>query len=457
MNLRRSMVKFRSDACDLEICSAATRPLPMYLNRPLIKILEDLHVPDEVFLNLQRMQIRELQLAARSPGLTPHFLENNNISSRQLGLPKIIRMLNSLKFSYTDDAFLSHAVELALLTVLRDIKYKSRIEIPGSYSLMGCMDETGFLEEGQVFVQIDTDQPRGNHGEVVKGVLQGPIVITRSPCMHPGDVQLAEAIAPPRNSPLRNLYNCVVFSQKGRRDLPSQLSGGDLDGDLYNVILDMNFRPRRLATPASHPRVSEKKLGRAVEVADMVDFYIDFMQNDHLGLISTRHLMISDIYPEGTFHIDSLKCSSLAAVAVDFPKTGVMAPLDQLPRAPRARPDFLAPGPRIVLEKNRARLGENDRLVMDEDDDEAEDSHAHKYYESEKILGKLFREINEENFLREINFGSSKGNLLPQILRYARKAWRYYKNVEDAWKFYLEEASQIKEMSVTGCIKENAG
>jgi len=93
------------------------------------------------------------------------------------------------------------------------------------------MDETGFLQEGEVYVATEgsldggrDDTPRSN------------IIVTRSPAMHPGDVQIVNAVAVSDNSPLKRLSNVVVFSQHGARDLPSQLSGGDLDGDLYNVI-----------------------------------------------------------------------------------------------------------------------------------------------------------------------------------------------------------------------------
>ena len=48
--------------------------------------------------------------------------------------------------------------------------------------------------------------------------LEGDILITRSPAIHPGDVQMVRAIGPPPiNSPFANekLPNCVVFATKG--------------------------------------------------------------------------------------------------------------------------------------------------------------------------------------------------------------------------------------------------
>jgi len=93
------------------------------------------------------------------------------------------------------------------------------------------MDETGILEEGEVFVITSTEP-----GERKKTVLTGSnIIVSRSPALHPGDVQVVKAVDVPRHHPLRKLSNCICFSQKGNRDLPSQLSGGDLDGDLYQV------------------------------------------------------------------------------------------------------------------------------------------------------------------------------------------------------------------------------
>lgn len=94
------------------------------------------------------------------------------------------------------------------------------------------MDETGTLNEGEVFIIISTDPKVAR-----KQVLTGRMIVTRSPALHPGDVQLVKAVDVPLDHPLQKLSNCICFSQKGARDLPSQLAGGDLDGDTYQVSL----------------------------------------------------------------------------------------------------------------------------------------------------------------------------------------------------------------------------
>lgn len=107
----------------------------------------------------------------------------------------------------------------------------------------------------------------------------------------------------------------------------------------------------------------------------------------------------------------------------------------------------MAPGPRVVLEKNMAAaLAPGNDIVMDEDDDDAKDEHAYKYYPSTKVLGKLYRSIDEAKFLQELNLNTSvRQNKLPFIFRYARGAWRHYVNEEDTWLEFVEEAEHIRE------------
>ncbi|RPB21622.1 RdRP-domain-containing protein [Terfezia boudieri ATCC MYA-4762] len=436
--LRPSMVKFEgSDSRHIEICSSAQKPLPMFLNRPLIKILEDLGVDDRTFLALQADEVKKLRDASHTPALAANFMERRSIGIKSLKLPWLIKALYNLGLSFQGDAFLGQAFELALLTALRDIKYRARIQIPKGFTVMGIMDEYGVLEEGEVFCHIDDDGKRS--------ILTGEIVITRAPAMHPGDVQVCRAVMVPDGCPLYGLRNCVVFSQKGDRDLPSQLSGGDLDGDLYNLIFDARFRPKRIYTAADYPRVKGKELGRPVNTEDMVDFLIDFMQNDRLGLISTRHLIIADQQKEGTLHPDCIKLAQMHSTAVDFPKTGVKVEMAQLPKCGRTRPDFMAPGPHLLIEKVTEYSEERDPRDDENNDDEYGNAPT-RYYESEKILGKLYRTIDERKFKSEIKEESSqKLNLILDVWDYIVGFVRNEENpINLPWQEYAEFAENLK-------------
>ena len=182
------------------------------------------------------------------------------------------------------------------------------------------MDETGYLQEGEIYCFVQTEEG----GQLVAG----NVVITRCPALHPGDVQCVTAVDVPADSPLRALHNVVVFSSKGERDLPSQLSGGDLDGDLYNIIYDNKLYPKRLARPAKYPAATPVDIGRPVERSDMTDFFISFMENDRLGLIATLHQILADQRVLGTFDPDCLHLANLHSTAVDFSKTGIPVNID---------------------------------------------------------------------------------------------------------------------------------
>lgn len=178
------------------------------------------------------------------------------------------------------------------------------------------MDESGILKEEEIYCCY-------THNGAVPKVLTGPVIVTRSPALHPGDVQCVKAVDVPAGNPLQALHNVVVFSSHGQRDLPSQLSGGDLDGDLYNIIYDETLYPKRLSQPADYPTTTPVQSHKPVERSDITDFFIKFMENDNLGLIATLHQILADRSPEGTFDPLCVQVAGMHSTAVDFSKTGI--------------------------------------------------------------------------------------------------------------------------------------
>ena len=133
------MIKFEvnnMEAAAVEICGAANKPLSMYLNRPMIKILEDLGVPDDPFLELQRDAVERLRMTTTSPINASTFLERNFIG-RAANLPWLIRKMSHIGFHFTRDDFLRNTLELAILIQLREIKHKSRILVEQGTTVYG--------------------------------------------------------------------------------------------------------------------------------------------------------------------------------------------------------------------------------------------------------------------------------------------------------------------------------
>lgn len=341
--LRSNMLKFETQATwNVEICGAGFRPLPMVLNRQFIKIFEDIGISTDVFLRLQQTAVDKLNRITANTLNAADFLERSDCP-KATGLPELIRDLSDIGLSYHQDPFLASIVDLAVISKLRDIKYRGRIPVEMGTTLYGIMDETSVLQEGEIYV-VREEAPKGGQQVLV----QDRVVVTRSPAMHPGDIQVARAVDVPLDSPLKRLSNAVVFSSHGARDLPSQLSGGDLDGDLYNVIWDPTLIPaaHMIQQAADYPRVPAMELDREVTPKDMSDFFVRFMESDQLGHICNLHMQFADRARTGTRDPQCIHLAAMASTAVDFSKTGVPVNMDQLPRLrDNAKPDFMVSPP----------------------------------------------------------------------------------------------------------------
>ncbi|KAL2828374.1 RNA dependent RNA polymerase-domain-containing protein [Aspergillus pseudoustus] len=398
VRVRPSMIKFDTkDMPDLEICDVASKPIPLVLNRQVIKILEDMGVSDEWFSKLQGLRINELRQATATTKNTAKFLRGQDVGEC-IKLYRFFLLLNRLQLNYKEDSFLRAVAEAMVLRELRLLKHKARIPVKKGITLFGIMDETGFLEEKEVYVTYDTMQDRF---APPPGYCR--LFVTRSPALHDGDIQYVYNRRPPKGHPLTEHKNCIVFSKKGKRDLPSQLSGGDLDGDLYNVIWDPDAVPTQIFAPADYPRVNPIDIGRPVKREDMAEFFIDFMQSDRLGVIATKHMILADQMEIGTSHSECKKLAELHSTAVDFSKSGVPVKFEDMPMMNRYRPDFLAPGPlAYVHDKQEIKL--EPYYIRPNPDDDEDSGPVHKYYRSEKILGKLYRAIDEHKiWSREIH------------------------------------------------------
>ena len=84
----------------------------------------------------------------------------------------------------------------------------------------------------------------------------------------------------------------------------------------------------------------------------------------------------------------------------------VQVDLTKMPRSNPYRPDFLATGPHAVIEKNKPL---SFMAKSDAQDDEEEAGPGYKFYESDKLLGRLFRAIDERQFLSSVQDEADAG------------------------------------------------
>ncbi|XP_077511931.1 uncharacterized protein LOC144122481 [Amblyomma americanum] len=176
----------------------------LYLNRPMITILEQSGIKAEVFLMLQNKILNSFIDKMMDPHEAAHVL----CVYCALRLPYKERACGCIDL--TIEPFFRALVRAVNKKVLKELRTKARILVLSDYGLtmFGVLDETGTLEYGQVFVQYSNDR----HATV-----QGDVIVTKSPCMHTGDIPQLKAVNVPQ---LHHVRDCTVFPQKGERPLP---------------------------------------------------------------------------------------------------------------------------------------------------------------------------------------------------------------------------------------------
>ncbi|CAL1696034.1 unnamed protein product [Somion occarium] len=368
--LRPSMIKFNApDSRVIEIARAFDKPGPFYLNRPLIMILEELGVPYETFKDLQEAAVSEAQESVQSLGRAGKLLETYGLGN-SFKMTSVMLSLEKLGVQPPmNDEFFQRMMDFSVNHVLRELKHHARIPVKDAWNLVGVADVHGFLEEGEVFIHV---VPTNGQAPFY---FEGRTLVTRSPTIHPGDVQIARAIGrPPPGSPFERetLRNCVVFSIKGNRPLPTCLGGGDLDGDIYCCTMLESLMPTRTYAPAQYSPAEKVLLDRPSTMEDVANFVTEYIYSDSLGLIAMQWLIIADQSSLGPRDPDCLLLSDLHSNAVDYPKSGRPVPVDKIPKLKhRVRPDWNAP----------ETLVEGSKL-------------AEKFYESSRAIGRLFRAID---------------------------------------------------------------
>jgi RNA-dependent RNA polymerase len=316
--IRPSMLKFQSPCHDFEMLNYAEFRYG-YLNRQFIILMNALGVDAQVFLDIQDTFLEDYRQIFTDSRAARNILQQHNTEDVQsLMLDRVIDMVDR-GFTVTEP-FLQEVLKAVYNYTIMEIKRKQRVLVKDSVCLMGVMDETGLLQYGQVFAQTAV---KGRQQTVERTIIQGRVVVSKNPCMHPGDILVLDAVDIPA---LRHIVNVVVFPSKGPRPHPNEVSGSDLDGDLYFVSYDQRTLPGGRVKPMEYETTSSvEQMSREVQVADIIDFLADYFEKDNLGQIANAHLALADQSDLGPSDPKCIELCKLHSDAVDFPKTGKAA------------------------------------------------------------------------------------------------------------------------------------
>ncbi|KAG8919745.1 hypothetical protein FRC00_010956, partial [Tulasnella sp. 408] len=264
--VRPSMDKFDAPhSLGIEISEAFNRPSPMYLNRPLIMLLDTLGVKDSAFVKLQDEAIRTAQAALNHPDSSATLMDTYELG-KAFGLPNLLRQLqhHHLQDLHSRDPFFRRLLSFSLYHVKRELKYHARIPGKLLHSALGRI------------------------------------------------AWLTEALVVPKS-----------WTVVGVADVHDVLEDGQIfDGDVYYLIENPDLHPTKYEIPAAYEPAERNTLERDSTIKDVADFVIEYMTHDTLGLIGVNHLRLADQRPEGVLDKDCLHYAKLYSDAVDYPKTG---------------------------------------------------------------------------------------------------------------------------------------
>ncbi|PAV56399.1 hypothetical protein WR25_15503 isoform A [Diploscapter pachys] len=322
---RPSQDKFKSTKTvkeQLEMVKYSS-PVPVALNKPFINILDQVS-EHQSFTSHRRIceRIEEL-LDMQMRHFARFILDESFCRNKLKEFPHrvdIDSLPMSSGFTLSAEPFFRSLIKASIkASVVKQLR-KEQIPIPHEMgrSMLGVIDETGRLQYGQVFGRYT----RSIHVKLppetaTRLVLTGPVMITKNPCIVPGDVRMFEAVDIPE---LHHHCDVLVFPQSGPRPHPDQMAGSDLDGDEYSVIwdkrlyFDHNEEPFDFACEKVQDDIAERNVERL-----MRNHYIEYLKLDAVGTIANNHLHQSDQY--GLYSDIAMNLAKKNCDAVDFTKT----------------------------------------------------------------------------------------------------------------------------------------
>uniref|UniRef100_A0AC35EYX0 RNA-dependent RNA polymerase n=1 Tax=Panagrolaimus sp. PS1159 TaxID=55785 RepID=A0AC35EYX0_9BILA len=313
-------------------------PTSVTLNKPMINILDQVSEAQdaEIHANVKN-RIFEL-LDNNIEDITSTLIDNKSACAALNDYQKLIPSELFGQFNVTEEPFFRSMLRSSALIRLQQLNDKMKIKIPSTKSRMmfGCIDESGLLESGQVYIRftnnIDTNFPvRASE----RTTLTGRVMITKQSATVPGDVRLFEAVDV---EGLADLVDVVVFSSDGERPNHNEICGFDFAEEAkFTVIWDPELFIHHNEVPFTYippsPHVAElsasiENTSTATELPEakkdfelMADLFKNYVSDDCVGLFSNAHLANSDLY--GIFSDTCSNLSQKLYQAHNFQQSGI--------------------------------------------------------------------------------------------------------------------------------------
>lgn len=314
------------------VCSFSRR-LPLYLNHQVMLLLLSRGIKMETFDELfQDELIRKMR-----PLLQPKESSRRLTEMKSPFLPQALNLFKRKHFDPRDHYFFRKLLAFLFQKDNLDLRSRGRVFLPKGAIMMGVPDFTKTLKPGEVFINLSSCPEADG-----TGVICGKLIVTKNPCCHPGDIRIVEGVDVEE---LRGLKDVIVFSVMGQRPTPDQISGSDLDGDLYWVCwderlccLDGSATGLPIVDDFGNVQAMDYEAKEATDPpTDKCDYFYRAVSSSSkaLGKISICHKLHAD--KKGAASSVCLSLAQLASDAVDSPKTGVKVEIPQEHRFPKSK------------------------------------------------------------------------------------------------------------------------
>ena len=134
-----------------------------------------------------------------------------------------------------------------------------RVLTPDARVVYGASDPYDQLNYGECFFQPTLHKAERNAFSFTEFVL-----VMRRPSYHAGDVRVLRLTH--KNEAYKDLYDCIVFPNRGTRPHATECAGGRVGGDKYFVCWDQSLLPRYISSPSiGYISSSSSKLANKVK------------------------------------------------------------------------------------------------------------------------------------------------------------------------------------------------
>ncbi|KAK4144578.1 RNA dependent RNA polymerase-domain-containing protein [Dichotomopilus funicola] len=324
LKMRKSMKKFAGgDDYSFSVVEYSKPYTYGYLNDEVIVLLSALGMDRTVLKRKQEEHFQYLAEASQDPRAAFRFLSYLNMP--QLAEQVLLDSLDAVRPRI--QALVRN--EYTKMLNKRE-EQRCRILLPKSRLLFGICDAWGVLKEGECAVKITLE------GDGQPTALKGcDVLVTRNPCLHPGDLQKFKVVDKPE---LSHLVDCIVFSTQGRRPAADMMSGGDLDGDTFFVCWDNAIVPPHLSWPAQYPGVKERLQFKPITDDDRLEYFARYT-NASLGRV--KNLYLDWARARGPMAEQCQELNRLFSQCVDGNRIRVPPKLEQAPAPAADAPPFI--------------------------------------------------------------------------------------------------------------------